>query len=103
MANENNLAATKICKEKILSAPIDSIGKSFLEDLFASYHDKKTNEFREAPFDPTWKFTLTNTEYKWVDGSVDTTLGLLFFNRFILERTGIIWFKSVITSNSCST
>ena len=104
MANENNLAATKICKEKILSAPIESIGKSFLEDLFASYHDKKTNEFREAPFDPTWKFTLTNAEYKWVDGSVDTTLGLLFFNRFILERTNIIqhlhyWNKPINAKN----
>lgn len=79
-----------IAKSKILQIPIDQLGKNFIEDMFASYHDKETNTYKEANFDPTDEITLTNKEYKWVDGTAKTTLGILVFNRYCLEATGII-------------
>ncbi len=79
-----------LAKEKILSADIKDITKTFLEEMFASYHDKETNQFRQSTFVPTEVFELTSQEYQWVKGKVVTTAGMLLFNRYILERTGII-------------
>ena len=76
--------------QKILSVEANQITKTFLEEMFASYHDKETNQFRQSPFVPTELITLTNKEYKYVDGKVETTTGMLLFNRYVLERTGII-------------
>jgi hypothetical protein len=81
---------TNIALNRILNVNIEDITKSFIEDMFASYHDKQTNEFKQANFDPTDKIVLTNNEYEWVDKKVDTTIGMLLFNRYVLERTGII-------------
>lgn len=81
---------TKIGLERILKVEVNQITKTFIEELFASYHDKETNQFKESNFNPNDKIILTKKEYKWVDGKVDTTLGMLLFNRYILERTGII-------------
>lgn len=79
-----------LAKEKILNADINSISKSFLEEMFASYHDKETNEFRQANFAPTEIISLSKQEYQWVTGTIETTTGMLLFNRYILEKTGII-------------
>jgi hypothetical protein len=79
-----------LAKEKILNTDISGITKTFLEEMFASYHDKETNQFRQSTFVPTEVIDLSSNEYKWVKGTVTTTTGMLLFNRYILERTGII-------------
>jgi hypothetical protein len=79
-----------LAMQKILSVEANQITKTLLEDMFASYHDKETNEFKQSNFVPTELITLTSNDYKWVDGKIETTTGMLLFNRYILERTGII-------------
>ena len=37
-----------IAKSKILQIPIDQLGKNFIEDMFASYHDKETRTRRQT-------------------------------------------------------
>ena len=87
MANDQ---VTQTCVDKILEKNPNEITKSFIESLFASYHDKTTNEFKESPFKSTDRFVLTHDKYKYVQDKVSTTLGMLIFNRYCLERTGII-------------
>lgn len=79
-----------LAKEKILNANINEITKSFLEEMFASYHDKETNQFKQSNFVPTEVISLSKQEYQWVTGTIETTTGMLLFNRYILERIGII-------------
>jgi hypothetical protein len=79
-----------IAMEKILKADINDITKTFIEDLFASYHDKETNEFKQSNFVTTEEIVLTPNDYKWVKEKTNTTVGMLLFNRYILERIGII-------------
>ena len=62
--------------QKILSVEANQITKTFLEDMFASYHDKETNEFKQSNFVPTELITLTSNDYKWVDGKIETTTGM---------------------------
>lgn len=81
---------SSLIKDQILQAPIEKIGKTFLEELFAAYHDNISNENKQSAFNPTEEFTLTHEEYPYVQGKVDTTAGMLFFNRYVLERTHII-------------
>lgn len=79
-----------LAKERILKADINDITKSFLEDMFASYHDRIDNGFHQANFSPTEVITLSKQEYPWVTGTIETTTGMLLFNRYTLEKTGII-------------
>ena len=79
-----------LAKEKILTVDVNDITKTFIEDMFASYHDKETNTFKQSNFVPTEVISLTKQEYQWVDGTIETTAGMLLFNRYILERIGII-------------
>jgi hypothetical protein len=81
---------TSLAKEKILNADVNEITKAFLEDMFASYHDRESGEFKQANFAPTEIITLTKQEYQWVMDKVETTTGMLLFNRYVLERPGII-------------
>lgn len=76
--------------EKILNADIKEITKTFMEEMFAAYHDRQTGEYHDANFDPTEDIILTNKDYKWVKDKVSTTPGQLLLNRYILERIGII-------------
>lgn len=96
-----------LAMEKILNADINEISKTFLEDMFASYHDKETNQFRQSNFVPTEVITLTKKDYQWVNGSVETTTGMLLFNRYILEKNGIIehlgYWNTPIDSKGLST
>lgn len=87
MAND---AATQAGLDKILQTPVDQITKTFIESLFANYHDRDTNEFKQSPFKPTDKIELLQSQYKYVKNKVNTTLGMLIFNRYCLERTHII-------------
>lgn len=79
-----------LAMEKILNTDIKDITKSFMEDMFAAYQDKSTGEYHEANFDPTEDIVVTNKDYKWVKDRISTTAGQLLFNRYILERIGLI-------------
>ena len=87
MAND---AATQAGLDKILQTPVEQITKDFIESLFANYHDRDANEFKQAPFKPTDEIELLQSQYKYVKNKVNTTLGMLIFNRYCLERTHII-------------
>ena len=76
--------------QKILSTDISNIGKAFIEDMFAAYHDKATNKYQKAPFDPTTPIKLNSSLYKWCKGEVITDLGTLVFNRYLLEKFNLI-------------
>ena len=76
--------------QKILSTDISNIGKAFIEDMFASYHDRETNKYMPAPFDPTMPIKLNSSLYKWCKGDVQTDLGTLVFNRYLLEKYNLI-------------
>lgn len=82
--------ATSLAKQKILEADINSIGKDMMEEMFASHYDKGSNEQIQAPFVPTEVITLAPGEYKWVTSNTKTTVGMLFLNRLLLEKTGVI-------------
>ena len=79
-------------KNIILQKDVNEITKAFIEDMFAAYHDRETNTFKQANYDMTTDIKLSNNEYKWVKGTITTTLGRLIFNRFVLEKTGVIEF-----------
>lgn len=90
MENKSSDTAN-IGKQRLLSVDVDKITKSFIEDMFAAYHDKETNTFKQANFNATDTIILTKDEYQYVKGeSVKTTLGELLLNRYVFERTGII-------------
>jgi hypothetical protein len=76
--------------QKILSTDIADIGKAFIEEMFAAYHDKETNKYVPAPFDPTTPIKLSKAQYKYVKGDIVTDLGTLVFNRYLLEKYGLI-------------
>ena len=44
MPIENNDKGTEIAVNRILSIEADKINKTFLEEMFAAYHDKETNQ-----------------------------------------------------------
>lgn len=79
-----------IAKKRILDTPADALTKTFLEEMFAAYHDRQTNQFKQAPFQPTDPIQLTKAEYPYVKENTSTTLGTLVFNRYVLERCGAI-------------
>lgn len=85
-----NINDILVAKKKILETDPNKMTRSFIEGLFAAYHDKETNTFKDANFSPATAIKLTHAEYKWVDKEVNTTLGMLLFNRYILERCGAI-------------
>lgn len=84
------ISVASLAMEKILNTNINDITKTFIEDMFAAYYDRETGEYRNANFDPTEDIILTHKDYKWVKDKIDTTTGQLLFNRYILERIGII-------------
>lgn len=79
-------------KQRILNADIKEFTKSLLEGLFASSYDRQTRSMKPAAFNATDHIKLSSSEYQYVKDTIETTLGLLFMNRFILEYTGIIQF-----------
>ena len=82
---------TKVGKERILHAKPEELTKSFLEDLFASYHDRETNTYKESPFKTTDVILLTKADYPFLkEEKIQTTLGKLYFNRYCLELPGVI-------------
>lgn len=93
MANEttNNMSNVRVAKERILSLPIDQIGKPLLEELFAAYYDKEQNKMMPAQFNTFDSVELTQQEYQYVkEPRITTSLGRLMMNRFILEKANVI-------------
>lgn len=90
MPTNENRQSPQVALELILKTDIKDIGKRFIESLFASYHDKASGEYKEAPFRPEMNIKLTHDLYPYVKEPILTTLGMLIFNRYVLERTGII-------------
>jgi hypothetical protein len=76
--------------QKILSTDISNIGKAFIEEMFAAYHDKETNMYHPAPFDPTTPIKLNKSLYQWCKGEIISDLGTLVFNRYLLEKYNLI-------------
>lgn len=76
--------------QMILSKEPNEITKRFIESMFASYYDREQKRNVEAPFKPDTLITLTPSMYKYVKEPTKTTLALLTFNRYVLERPGII-------------
>ena len=93
MANEttNNMSNVRVAKERILSLPLDQIGKPLLEELFAAYYDKEQNKMMSAQFNTFDPIELTQQEYQYVkEPKITTSLGRLIMNRFILEKANVI-------------
>lgn len=88
----NPQASTSIAMKRILDADPNTLTKSFVEDLFGAHHDRATNRFVPANFQPTDPITLTKKDYPYVKDTTYSTLGLLVFNRYVLERCGAIQF-----------
>lgn len=86
---ENN---ANVGKQRILSADISEFNKDFLESLFAGYYDRTAHKMVQPPFNATDTIKLSHSEYEYVKEELETTLGLLFMNRFLLESTGLIQF-----------
>ena len=76
--------------DKILKSDINDINKDLLEELFANHYDRQTKTTHQALVVPETYITLTKEMYPYVKEPTRTTIGLLFFNRFALEKNGII-------------
>lgn len=76
--------------EKILAQPAEEINKAFLEQMFAAYFDKETGKKMEAPFSPQMRIVLKPEKYKYIKSPIETDLGRLVINRYLLEKTGFI-------------
>lgn len=83
-------STAQVGKQRILAAEITEFNKAFLEGLFASYFDRSTNTQKASAFNANDHIKLTNSEYQYVKDEIETCLGLLFMNRYLLEFTGII-------------
>lgn len=92
MAQPMTSSSSQVGKQRILGADISEFNKAFLESLFASYYDRSTNSQKQSAFNANDHIKLTHSEYEFVKDEVDTTLGMLFMNRYLLEYTGIIKF-----------
>lgn len=88
--NESNIAAVKVAVDRILNIDPEEINKTFLEGMFAGYHDRESGRFMPPNFSPTMKFQLTKQMYPYVKEPIETTLGQLIMNRYLLERIGAI-------------
>lgn len=88
--NTNQTAETTNGMQLLLSKPIEEVNKKFIESMFASYYDREQHKNIEAPFKPNTPITLTHEKYPYVKEPTKTTLGLLLFNRYVLEKPDII-------------
>lgn len=83
-------STAQVGKQRILAAEITEFNKALLEGLFASYFDRATNSQKPSAFNANDHIKLTKSEYQYVTGEIETTLGILFMNRYLLEYTGVI-------------
>lgn len=90
MPDNGTISDAKMGLEKILSVDANKINMSFLQGMFAAYHDKESKQFKPANFKPSTPITLTPEIYAGVKEKTNTTLGMLCFNRYVLEAPGVI-------------
>lgn len=83
-------STAQVGKQRILAAEINEFNKALLEGMFASYFDRATNSQKPSAFNANDHIKLTKSEYQYVTGEIETTLGILFMNRYLLEYTGVI-------------
>lgn len=84
-------ANTEHAKQTLLNSSIEELTKDLFEEMFAAYYDKESNQFKESNNETTDEITLTNKEYQYMkESKIDTTLGSLAFNRFVLEGSHCI-------------
>ena len=89
--NMNNMSNVRIAKERILSLPVEKIGKSLFEELFAASYDKNSNKTVASQFNPSDRIELTKQEYPYLkEDKITTSLGRLMMNRFMLEQSNVI-------------
>ena len=79
-----------IAVDKILHTDLKDIGKDLLEELFANHYDRQEGKMTPALVIPETHITLRKENYPFIKEPTNTTLGMLFFNRYCLERPGII-------------
>lgn len=83
----------RLGKEMILKASTDELTRGFIENLFAAHYNRNEKVIKQASFKTTDTIQLTPAEYPYVGKTaIDTTLGRLLMNRFVLERAGVIQF-----------
>ena len=102
--NISNSQQVSYALNKILNADINDVNKDLLEELFANHYDRQTKTMHNAIVVPETHLRLTKEQYPYVNEPTNTTLGLLFFNRFTLERNNIIqhlgyWNTTLTTKN----
>lgn len=90
MADVSTNQQINLAVDKILNTDIKDIGKNLLEELFANHYDRQSHSMINAIAVPETHITLTKEKYPYVKETTNTTLGMLFFNRYCLERTNII-------------
>ena len=84
-------ANTEHAKQTLLNSSIGELTKDLFEEMFAAYYDKESKQFKESNNETTDEITLTNKEYQYMkESKIDTTLGSLAFNRFVLEGSHCI-------------
>lgn len=82
---------TERAKQTLLNAEINELTKDMFEEMFAAYYDKESSQFKEGNNETTDEIVLTQKEYQYVkEGKIETTLGSLAFNRFVLEGSNCI-------------
>jgi hypothetical protein len=73
--------------KQILDTPLDQMDYKFFSDLFG---DKFINGKEvKSKYNTYDKVKLNKSMYKYVDGEIETTIGRLLYNRYLLERTGL--------------
>jgi hypothetical protein len=102
--NTPNNQQVNYALNKILNSDINDINKDLLEELFANHYDRQTKTMHNAVVVPETHIRLTKDMYPFIKEPIETTLGLLFFNRFTLERNNIIqhlgyWNETLTTKN----
>ena len=92
MPAELNATNANMCKQRLITMDLSEITLAYIQDTFAAYYDKASNSMKEANFDANAHVPLSQSEYKFVKekGPIDTTLGRILFNRYVLEASGVI-------------
>lgn len=82
----------KAALDRILAVDPKDINRTFLEKMFAGYHDKSKNTYHDPLFKPDMRIQLTPQQYPHIKEPIETTLGLLVMNRYLLEQFDLLKF-----------
>ena len=88
-----------IDKKYFLELPMEEYTFSNMVKWFgdtADIDDGDKTTVVKSKFNMTDKMTLTHQEYKYVDGTIDTTLGRFLYNKVVMEGSGILDYMGFI-------